>query len=98
TLVAVFGPILFRGTVKTMLSPTWGVGSLTIFVSARSACCGVSGALPLLLPVFGSNWSECGMVAVLVRAAVLTTVAASVSVCWEALARLPTVHTPVPGT
>ena len=42
-------------------------------MTARSACCGVSVALALLLPVFGSNWSASLIVAVLVRASGLTT-------------------------
>ena len=44
-------------TVKVMVSPTLGVGSLTVLVTARSACCGVSVALAVLLPGLGSNWS-----------------------------------------
>ena len=39
---------------------------LTVLVTARSACCGVSVALAVLLPVFGSNWSLSPIVAVLV--------------------------------
>ena len=39
--------------MKVIVSPTLGVASLTVLVSARSACCGVSVALALLLPVFG---------------------------------------------
>ena len=53
-------------TVKVMLSPTLGVGLLTVLATARSACCGVSVALALLLPVSGSNWSAWLIVAVLV--------------------------------
>ena len=66
TLVAASGPLLVRVTVKVIVSPTLGVGSLTVLASARSACCGVSVALAVLLAVLGSNWSEWVIVAVLV--------------------------------
>ena len=75
TPVAASGPLLVRVTVKVIWSPTLGVASLTVLVTARSACWGVSVALAVLLPVFGSNWSASLMVAVLVCAAGLTTVA-----------------------
>ena len=52
-----------------------GVGVAHRLGDHRSACCGVSVALALLLPGFGSNWSVSVMVAVLVRASGLTTVA-----------------------
>ena len=42
TLVAASGPLLVRVTVKVIVSPTLGVGSLTVLASARSACCGVT--------------------------------------------------------
>ena len=66
TLVAVLGPLLLSVTVKVIVSPTLGVALLTVLVTARSACCGVSVALALLLAVSGSNWSAWLMVAVLV--------------------------------
>ena len=53
TPVAAFGPALVRVTVKVIVSPTLGVGLLTVLVSARSACCGVSVALAVLLPGVG---------------------------------------------
>ena len=68
TPVAASGPVLVSVTVKMIVSPTLGVGLLTVLVTARSACCGVSVALALLLPVFGSNWSASLIVAVLVCA------------------------------
>ena len=81
-------------TVKVMTSPTLGVGSLTVLVTARSACCGVSVALPVLLAVFGSNWSASETVAVLVRASGLTTVGRMVRVAAAPLASVPTFHRP----
>ena len=72
TLVAASGPLLVRVTVKVIVSPTLGVASLTVLVSARSACWGVSVALAVLLAGVGSNWSASLMVAVLVCASGLT--------------------------
>ena len=63
TLLAEFGPALVRVTVKVIVSPTLGEALLTVLVRARFACCGVSVALALLLPVFGSNWSTLVIVA-----------------------------------
>ena len=40
-------------TVKVIVSPTLGVASLTVLVSARSACCGVSVALAVLFAGVG---------------------------------------------
>src|SRR3954453_8670099 len=85
TLVAESGPLLVRVTVKVMVSPTFGVGLLTVLLTSRSARCGVSVALPLLLPAPGANWSLWLMVAVLVRALGLTTVAWMSSVCGVAV-------------
>src|SRR3954466_2287447 len=68
TPVAASGPLLVRVTVKVMTSPTLGVALLTALARARSARCGVSVALPLLLPLLGSNWSLWLMLAVLVSA------------------------------
>ena len=95
TLVAVLGPALLRVMVKVIVSPTLGVGSLTVFVSDRSASCGVSVALALLLPVLGSNWSEWLMVAVLVWTAALVTLAWMSRVWGVAVVTVPTVQTPV---
>ena len=53
-------------TVKVTCRPRWAWGCSTVLVSARSACCGVSVALALLLAGLGSNWSESVIVAVLV--------------------------------
>ena len=50
-------------TVKVIWSPTLGVALLTVLATARSACCGVSVALAVLLAVFGSNWSASLIVA-----------------------------------
>src|SRR5438876_536945 len=67
-----------------------------VFVRARSAFCGVSVALALLLAPLGSNWSAWLTLAVLTCALELTTLALMVRVALAALARLPTLHTPVP--
>ena len=95
TPVAGSGPALVTVTVKVIWSPTLGVALLTVFDTARSACCGVSVALAVLLAVFGSNWSAWLMVAVLVNATGLTTLAPIVSTDWAPSASVPTVHTPV---
>src|SRR5438132_4109080 len=55
TLLALLGPLSVSVIVKVIVSPTLGVGLLTLFCTARSACCGVSVALLLLLPGLGSN-------------------------------------------
>ena len=70
TLVAELGPLFVTVIVYVMLSPTLGLESLTVLVTARSACCGVSVTLCELLPEFGSNWSAVTL-AVLVGAAAL---------------------------
>ena len=57
TLLAALGPLSERVTVKVTVSPTFGVGLLTVLLMARSACCGVSVAEALLFAEFGSNWS-----------------------------------------
>ena len=98
TPVAASGPALVRVTVKVIVSPTFGVGLLTVLVIARSACCGVSVALAVLLPGLGSNWSAAVMVAVLVCAAGPATVAVRVSVACAPLASAPTVQRPVAGS
>src|SRR5687767_12215561 len=75
TPVASSGPALLTVIVKLIWSPTLGVASLTVFATDRSACCGVSVALAVLLAEFGSNWSAKSIVAVLVWARALFTVA-----------------------
>jgi hypothetical protein len=75
--------------VNVIVSPTFGVASPTVFVSARSACCGVSVAPALLFPVLGSNWSECEIDAVFVWALGETTVAVSCSVCGVLVVNVP---------
>jgi hypothetical protein len=84
-------------TVNVTVSPTFGVESLTAFVTARSACCGVSVTEAVLSPGFGSNWSTCETVAVFVRGSGDTTVAASTRVCGVPGATVPTSHRPVPA-
>src|SRR5438270_801672 len=82
--------------VKVMVSPTLGVELFTVLTTARSACCGVSVALALLLPVLGSNWSARLMAAVLVGALALATCATSRRVRAASVSTLPTVQIPVP--
>ena len=77
------------------MSPTLGVGLLTVFDTDRSASWGVSVALAELLAVIGSNWSAWLMAAVFICAAGSTTVALMISVCGVAVLTVPTVHTPV---
>jgi hypothetical protein len=97
TPVASSGPGLNSPTVKMIWSSTLGVASLTVLVTARSACWGVSVTLAVLLAVFGSNWSAALMVPVLVCAAGLSTVAVMLSVCATAELTAPTFQTPLPG-
>jgi hypothetical protein len=80
--------------MKVTVSPTLGVALLTVLVNARSACCGVTVALAVLLPVFGSNWSAWLMVAVLVWALGLATMALRIRVGAAEGATVPTVQTP----
>src|SRR5262249_8021616 len=70
------------------------VGLLTVLVTCRSACCGVSMALAVLLPVIGSNWSAAVAVAVFVWAAGLVT-RAWICKVWGAVGvTVPTVQIP----
>src|ERR1700716_2294776 len=93
--VPVFGPALLNVTVKVMVSPTLGVALLTILLTTRSACCGISVALALLLALLGSNWSARLTDAVLVWALGLTTLAKICKVCGVLVATLPTFQMPV---
>jgi hypothetical protein len=96
TFVAAPGPAFDNVTVQVKFVPTPGVAVLDVFVTARSACCGVSVALAVLFAVFGSVISEALIVAVFVRAAGLTTMAWIVSVCGVAVVTVPTAHAPGP--
>src|SRR5256885_432847 len=80
------------------MSPTLGVGSSTDLVIRRSACRGVSGALALLLPVSGSNWSARLIDAVFACGLGLTTVTAMLNVCVAPEATVPIVQIPVVGS
>src|SRR5262249_49075911 len=88
--VAVSGPLLLSVTVNVTVSPTLGVGSLTVFASARSACCGVAVVLAALLPVLGSTWAEWVIVAVFVCGPGLVTVTRSTNVADDPAATVPT--------
>src|SRR5258706_218561 len=78
-----------------MVSPTLGRALLTALLTDRSACCGSTPAVSLLLAVVGSNWSLWLTAAVLVRAAGLDTVARSSSVSGVVVVTVPTDQTPV---
>ena len=87
-----------------IVSPTFGCTLLVVFFKPRSAYFGVSVAVPVLLPGFGSGSAELVTVATFVWAAgiVLTagasTSAVSVSVLAlpAPVATVPTVQIPVP--
>src|SRR5262245_31003071 len=55
TPVASSGPTFDTVIVNVTVSPTFGRGLSTDFATTKSACRGVIEALPVLLPVFGSN-------------------------------------------
>nr|WP_235857703.1 hypothetical protein [Paenibacillus albiflavus] len=95
TPVALSGPLFVTVTVKVIVSPTFGVASLTVFVMERPACWGVIVADDVLLPVFGSNWSACDIFAMFVCVADKTTTAWSSRDAVEAFVTVPTAQTPV---
>src|SRR5581483_2729643 len=95
TLVAESGPLLARLMVKVISSPTLGAALLTVLVIARSALCGVTGALSMLFVVSESNWSRWVMLTMFSWELGLTTVAVILNVAVPPLATLPTVHSPV---
>src|SRR5438105_4458249 len=95
TLLDLLGPLSLTVIVYVMMSPTLGVAVLTVLVTARSACCGVSMMLALLLPVSGSYWSARLTSAVLVCAAELTTRARICKVWGVAVETVPTFQRPV---
>src|SRR4051812_26015118 len=97
TPVAMPGPLLVTTTMNAIVSPTLGFALLTVFRTARSACCGVSVALALLFVVTGSNWSLWLIDAVLVTVLGLSTRAVRVSVCAADGVTVPTLQTPVVG-
>ncbi len=68
---------------------------LTVLVKPRSACSGVSVALPVLLPGSGSNWSEAVIVAVLVWGSGLSTRAFRISVRASEVVTVGMDHKPV---
>src|SRR5262245_37369916 len=78
-----------------MVSPTLGVGALTLLANSRSACCGVTPMLAVLLVVTGSNWSACVMLAVLICWLGLTMMTFKTSVCGADAATVPTLQRPV---
>ncbi len=80
-----------------IVSPTLGVGSLTDFVSERSACRGVTRMLAVLLVGSGSYWSAWVIVAVLVVTFGPATRAAICRVWGAPGATVPTFQRPVRG-
>ena len=107
TPVAVAVPLLVSVMVYVIVSPTFGCGLSTVFVTARSAYSGVKVAVPVLLPGFGSGSPAPVTVAVLVCVAGSApavvgafTVAVIVSVCLLAAPTftVPTVQMPVPAS
>src|SRR5262249_30143376 len=95
TLVAGSGPLLVRLMGDVIVSPTFGRALLSVLARARSACVGVSVALALSLAVLASNWSLRVMLAVLVWASGLVTVARICSVCGAVVEMLPAFQIPV---
>src|SRR5262245_54380893 len=95
---AVSGPLFVTRTVKMMTSPTFGVGLLTVLVTDRSACCGASLTVAVLLLGSGSNWSARPTVAVLLLGFGLVTVAAISKVCGVPGLTVPATHRPVLGS
>ena len=80
------------------MSPTFGVGSLTVLKTARSACSGVSVAVPVLLPGFGSGVVEVAVAVLVCEGAEpedgVSTVATIVSVSTAPERTLPSVQLP----
>ncbi|MBO9678450.1 MAG: hypothetical protein J7556_09440 [Acidovorax sp.] len=96
TLVAAFGPLFTSVTVNVTVSPTFGAALLTDLASAKSACCGVTVALAVLLAGLGSDWSEARTAAVLTCRFALATVAWICNVGDAPVVTVPTVQIPVP--
>ena len=92
----------FCTTIRNVTSsPTFGAGSLTVFVTWRSAYCGVSVTEAESLVGSGSYWSAFWMEAVLVRAGGMPEAGASTRAWIESVAAaatftVPIVQTPVP--
>src|SRR5262245_54902694 len=95
TPVAASGPMSVSVIMYVMTSPTLGMGLLTVLVSCRSACCGVSVALVLLWAAVGSSWLAWVTVAVLVWATGMTTRACTCNVWGAPGAMVPTTQIPV---
>ena len=80
------------------MSPTFGVGSLTVLKTARSACSGVSVAVPVLLPGFGSVVVEVAVAVLVCEGAEpedgVSTLATIVSVSTAPERTLPSVQLP----
>lgn len=90
TPVASSAPRFVTSMVKVTCPPTFGAGSSTRFVTARSAYRGVSVALAVLFDGFGSYWSLDRTLAVFVRGCGMPDVGARTiawieSVCTESV-------------
>ena len=96
TPAAAEGPAFETVKVNVTFEPTSGVASLTAFVIDTSAwATGAGVSVSVLLPGVGSS-VVLVTVAVFAYGPVALTVATMSSVADAALARAPTVHTPVP--
>ena len=98
TLLAASGPSFESVTVNVIVSPTFGVASLTVFTTARSASRVVTVASSRLLPVFGSNWSDFVTAATFVNEPAAATAAAIVRIRAPPTGSELTVHTPLAGS
>ena len=97
TAVAGLGPLSVTVRVNVIVSPTVGVGLLTVFVTARSVCCGVTVTVAVLSVGSVSYSSELATAAFTVAngasmRAVMT------STTWALRASGPTSHSPVVGS
>ena len=89
--------------VNVTCPPTFGLGLLTTFSTARSAYCGVSVTLSVLFDGSGSYWSLVLTLAVLVEGWGTPETGGSTSASiWSVRAKsvstVPTVQMPVPGS
>src|SRR5262249_34392659 len=97
TLLALAGLLLVRVIVNVTVSPTLGVSLLTVLLRDKSACCGSTDAVSLLLEVLGSNWSAWLTAAELACGLGLVSVTVMTSDCGVPGLTVPTVQTPEPS-
>ena len=94
--MALLGPLLVAVMVKVTLVPKLGVELSTDLVSPMSADCPVTVAEAESLPESGSGWLPAVLVAVLVVADVVLTVATMERVALAPLVKPPMCQIPVP--